>query len=78
MTKRAVAGFVLALTGCFSHPSGQAATNDGQAMSTGQFAVESQSQLPECDEATEAYTAYVRDEAEVVKCTAGTWTSNES
>jgi hypothetical protein len=80
MTKSAVAGFVVAgmtaLTGCFGNPGGgQAAANDSQAMSTGQFAVDSESQLPDCDENTEAYTAYVRDEALVVKCISGTWTS---
>jgi hypothetical protein len=80
MTKSAVAGFVvagmMALTGCFGNPTGgQAAANDSQAMSTGQFAVDSESQLPDCDENTEAYLAYVRDEAHAVKCVSGTWTS---
>jgi hypothetical protein len=80
MTKSAVAGIVaagmMALTGCFGNPSGgAAASNDSQAMTTGQFAVDNESQLPACDEATEAYIAYVRDEAHVVKCMSGTWTS---
>jgi hypothetical protein len=80
MTKSAAAGFVvaglMALTGCFGNPEGgQAAANDSQAMSTGQFAVDSASQLPDCDQNTEAYLAYVRDESQVVKCTEGVWTS---
>ena len=80
MTKSAAAGLVaagmMALTGCFGNPGGgQAAANDSQAMSTGQFAVDSESQLPDCDENTEAYIAYVRDEKHAVKCTSGVWTS---
>ena len=63
----------MALTGCFGHPSGQAASNDSSAMSTGQFAVDTESQLPECDETTEAYIAYVKDASHVVKCTNGKW-----
>lgn len=71
-----VLGGLMTLTGCFGHPSGEAAANDSSAMSTGQFAVDTESQLPDCDESTEAYIAYVRDESQVVKCTSGKWTAS--
>jgi len=62
---------------CFAGPGGEAAANDSQAMSTGQFAVDSEKQLPTCDPSTEAYIAYIRDEARVLKCESGAWTSHE-
>lgn len=78
MTKMGAAVVLAAmamLTGCFGHPSGAPAANDSAAMSTGQFAVDTASQLPECDETTEAYIAYVKDESHVVKCSAGSWSA---
>lgn len=67
----------MTLTGCFAHPGGEAASNDSAAMSTGQFAVDTASQLPDCDETTEAYIAYVKDESHVVTCHRGSWTAKE-
>ena len=78
MTKVAIVAALVLMTGCIGNPGGEPASNDSSAMATGQFAVETADQLPDCDETTEAYIAFVRDAGHTVQCKRGAWTANSS
>jgi hypothetical protein len=68
-----VAGMMMmALAGC-QEPHGAAASNDSEAMETGQFAVDTENQLPACDDTKEGYLAYIRDEQRVMQCNKSQW-----
>lgn len=75
MKKLAAVLLATALTACFGHPSGEAATNDSAAMATGQFAVDTVDQLPDCDTSMQNYSAFVIADDHVVKCDSGAWTA---
>jgi len=63
---------ILGVAGC-QEPHGAAASNDSEAMETGQFAVDTEKQLPACDGTKEGYLAYIREENRVMQCNNAAW-----